>query len=327
MPELGEAVTPPEFLSGLDHDKNTCPWHDESNASASPMDETEGDDDGPMPKNLGGRLKRNLIKADENPPAADKVSVSYKNLDRSLAYQVKEKGKIKQRLQARFRDSDPKEYPLQYAPHHLIPGNESLKGNPLAAYLGDDKVIKNFKGDEEEGVSSKIIEGKSVGYDVNRAENGVWLPSPYAVSMGSNLWGAEAGLLALEKAEGVGAVDLVKRFRAAYVAESIRVSGGRQFHMRHVDYSKLVKKILEKIAEKLGTFAAGACPLSDEKVQGDKVEPPMGLRGRLDALSGELKTLLIGGIWRSPAFADSLTTEYADTLDKAAATPAVGKII
>jgi hypothetical protein len=322
VPELGEAVTPPEFLSGLKHDENTCPWHDKSNASAAPMDETEGDDDAIMPKNLGGKLKTHLLAAGQKPPAADKVNVSYKNLDKSLPYQVIEKGKIKQRLQARFRDSKPKEYSLQYAPHHLIPGNESLKGNPLVAYLGDDEVIKNFK----EEVSSKIIKGKSVGYDVNRAANGVWLPSPYAVTMGSNLWGAEAGLLALEKAEGAGAVDLVHRFRAAYVAESISVSGGRQFHMRHVDYSKLVKKILEKIAEKLGVFAAGACPLSEEKVQGDKVEPPMGLPGRLDALSGELKTLLIGGIWRPPAFADGLTAEYADTLDEAAATPAVGKV-
>jgi hypothetical protein len=324
MADLGESIAPPDFMSEVQHDKKTCPWHDESKASAKPMGETEGDDDAPMPKNLGGKLKKNMLKAGDDPPDVDKISVSYKTLDRSVSYQTVEKGKTKDRLQPIFRDSDPKEYRLQYAPHHLIPGNESLKDNPLVAFLGDDSVIKNFN---DEGISSKIIEGHSVGYDVNRAQNGVWLPSPYAVTMGSNLWGAEAGLVALESAEGPAAVDLVHKFRAAYVAESIARSGGRQFHMRHVKYSELVAGILEKIAQKMIVLASGGCPLSGEKKKGDKIEPPMGLPGRLDVISGQMKLLLTGSVWRSPAFADSLTETYAATLKKAASTPPVDKIL
>jgi hypothetical protein len=323
MTQLGESVAPPEFLSGLDHSEDTCPWHNKSDATASAMDATDGNDDGPMPKNLGGKLGKNMLKAKDNEPAIDKISVSYETTNQALKYTVTDKGKVKQRLQPRFQDSNPKEYSLQYAPHHLVPGNESLKGNPLVAFLGDDDVIANFK----DQVASVIKKGKSVGYDVNRAENGVWLPSPYAISMGSNLWGNEAGLVALEAADGAAAVSLVHQFRAAYVAESIKASGGRQFHMRHVDYSELVSKILEKIAEKLCNMVEGACPLDKGNAGDDKIEPPMGLKGRLDALSGQMKTLLVGGIWRSPAFTDDLTLTYANTLDKAAATPAVDKVL
>ncbi len=323
MTELGELISPPAFVSGIDHSEDTCPWHNKSQASAATMAPTDGDDDGPMPKNLGGQLKLKMIAAGDNPPSADRVSVSYKTRSDKLKYTVKSDGKIKSKFQIRFEDSKPKEYPLQYAPHHLVPGNESLKGNPLVAFLGDDAVITHFK----DGVASVIKKGKSVGYDVNRAQNGVWLPSPYAISMGSNIWGNEAGLVALEAADGAAAVALVHQFRAAYVAESIRASGGRQFHMRHVDYSELVAGILEKIAEKLCAMVEGACPLDKEKTSDDKVNPPMGLPGRLDALSGEMKTLLVGGIWRSPAFTDDLTMTYAATLEKAAATPAVRAVL
>jgi len=229
--ELGEAVSPPGFVSGMDHDENTCPWHKTGKDSADAMDATDGDDDGAMPKNLGGKLKSKLLAAGDKPPVADKLAVSFKTLDDRLKYSVTSDGKVKSKFQVRFKDATPKEYPLQYAPHHLVPGNESLKGNPLVAFLGADSVITHFK----DGVTSVIKDGKSIGYDVNRAENGVWLPSPYAISMGSNVWGNEAGLVAREAADGPSAVDMFHRFRAAYVAESIRVSGGRQFHMRHVD--------------------------------------------------------------------------------------------
>jgi hypothetical protein len=323
MAELGEAISPPEFLSGIDHDENTCPWHKSGKDSADPMDETDGDDDGAMPKNLGGKLRQKLTAAGAPEPDVRELEVSFKTLDDKLKYQVTKDGKVKNKFQTRFKDSDPRKYPHKYAPHHLVPGNESLKGNPLVAFLGADSVITHFA----DGVSSVIKDGKSVGYDVNRAENGVWLPSPYAISMGANIWGNEAGLVALEAADGPAAVDLVNRFRAAYVAESIRVTGGRQFHMRHVDYSDLVAKVLEKIAMKLRAMVKGACPL-DKKPEADgKINPPMGLIGRLDALSGEMKTLLVGGIWRSPAFTDDLTMTYAETLDKAAATAKVKTVL
>lgn len=323
MSQLGESVAPPEFLSGVDHDENTCPWHKADNESADAMDETDGDDDGAMPKNLGGKLKQKMMAAGDKPPDVDTLRVSYKTLDDKVKYTITDQGKIKTKFQTRFKDSDPKEYPLKYAPHHLVPGNESLKGNPLVAFLGAESVITHFA----DGQSSVIIDGKSVGYDVNRAANGVWLPSPYAISMGSNIWGNEAGLVALEAADGSAAVGLVHQFRAAYVAESIRVGGDRQFHMRHVDYSALVSKILAKIAEKLYKMVKGACPLDKGKTADDKVNPPMGLSGRLDSLSGEMKTLLVGGIWRAPAFTDDLTMTYAMTLNKAAATQAVKKVL
>lgn len=321
MPQIGEAVSPPEFISSLDHDENTCPWHGRAKDSADPMPPTDGEDDGVMPENLGGKLKENMS---EKPPAADKVRVSFRTV-KSLPYTIKVKGEIKERFQPVFQDAEPEEYDLQYAPHHCVPGNESLKNSPVVPFLGCDAVIANFKG---KGLTSKIVDRKTVGYDVNCAENGVWLPSPYAISMGSNLWGAEEGLKALRKSGfGLDAVNMVMNFRSSYVERAIEASGGRQFHMRHLAYSNFVRKILEEIGRKLRLLAAGGCPIIGEKKQGDKFEPPMGLPGRLNLLSGEMRTLLVGKVWRPPVFADGNTLAYASHLAKAAITDKVKTIL
>src|SRR3954471_19207468 len=109
MAELGESVSPPEFVSGVDHSEDTCPWHKTDKPSADPMDATDGDDDGAMPKNLGGKLKSKLLGAGDKPPDADKLTVSFKTLDDKLKYTFKADGKIKTKFQSRFKDSDPKE--------------------------------------------------------------------------------------------------------------------------------------------------------------------------------------------------------------------------
>ena len=119
----------------------------------------------------------------------------------------------------------------------MIPGNESLKGSKIVAYLGDNNVIKHYK----KGVSSKIKDDHTVGYDVNRAENGVWLPSPYALSM-SNQWPSLIGVMVVKKRLGETVANETEAFKHAYVAEAIRVSGNDQFHMRHSDYSNEVRK-------------------------------------------------------------------------------------
>src|SRR6185503_4268509 len=136
-------------------------------------------------------------------------------------------------------------YDLQYAPHHLIPGNESLKGNAVVCFLGDDPSIEEFKG----GQSSVIKEGFSTGYDVNLAENGVWLPSPYALSM-KNEWPSAPGINVIKKRKGIDLAETTESFKHAYVAESIEETG-RQFHMRHKEYSTEVQNILGAIAERL----------------------------------------------------------------------------
>jgi hypothetical protein len=299
MTQIGEMVSPPEFISDEEHSESTCPWHEKADPAGDPMEAQAPDEDSSaMPANLGTKLGRNI---EDSPPSAKTLRIPFRK-DQVFTYG---KGKVVQTYEKYVEH----EFPLQYAPHHLIPGNESLKGSPIVAYLGDDGVIDIYK----KGIASKIRKG-SVGYDVNRGRNGVWLPSPYALS-NANEWPAQAGIAALVRRQGGPVlIDLIEQFKAAYVAASIHESGQRQFHMRHNDYSRKVTEILEAIANKLA-FVAQHCPLvpaTDKK--SDKYDPPYGLVGRLDALSANLERLLKGPVWRPPLFTDSLTETYASTL-------------
>src|SRR5919198_6553003 len=61
-------------------------------------------------------------------------------------------------------DDESYELDVTVAAHHLVPGNESLlRANQLIAWM---RKGQNVKGD--------------VGYGVNHAKNGVWLPGSYA---------------------------------------------------------------------------------------------------------------------------------------------------
>jgi hypothetical protein len=199
------------------------------------------------------------------------------------------------------------DYDLQYAPHHLIPGNESLKGSSVVSFLGDDDTIEEYA----EGAASHIKEGFSVGYDVNANENGVWLPSPYALSM-ANSWPSEPGVKVIKKRLGQKLADDTEDFKMAYVAASIEEGGNRQFHMRHKEYSDKVIEILQAIGARMKLMAASECPIAKSSKKGGKFDPPMGLRGRLDVLSGNLRRLTIGAVWRDPLFTDKLTKDYAE---------------
>jgi hypothetical protein len=133
-------------------------------------------------------------------------------------------------------------------PHHLIPGNESLK---KAATL----LPWIFAGERIDS---------DVGYDVNHAANGVWLPSNNAMR-GDPAWSNAA-------------------FKGAYVRAAMGVSGGH-FHDRHGSpYSAFVTGVLNKIADRLSVEAA-RCP----RCAGEGARrPPYGLVERLDGVSRRL---------------------------------------
>lgn len=305
--EVGEAVTAPEFVREEVHSKNTCPWHNKAPGKSKKMDATDPDDDvpGAMPPNNGGKLGKNMKAAKDDPPDADTVSIYYEK-GAVLKYKA---GKKTKTVQSYSESEEREDYGLQYAPHHLIPGNESLKGSAVVEFLGDDATITEFAA----GKSSVIKDGYSVEYDVNCAVNGVWLPSPYALS-NSNAWPAEPGIEVIKKRRGLNLAKETEAFKAAYVAASIAASGGRQFHMRHNKYSDKVTEILEAIGTKLTLMAIGACPIAADSEDDGKFDPPTGLPGRLDVLSGNLRRLLTGGVWRPPLYTDDLTRVYADDL-------------
>jgi hypothetical protein len=306
--ELGEPVSPPDMGVSDSHSESTCPWHNKDEAKADPMDAADPDDDAKasMPANDGGKLGKNLTKGGEDPPAQRTVDVYY-----GEGAAIFEAGK--KSIQPYVGSTSKVTYDLQYAAHHLIPGNESLKGSELVQYLGDDDVINHFKG----GQSSKIKKGKSAGYDVNNAGNGVWLPSPYALSMVNN-WPGNTGISALKKRKGfdINVIRSTEDFQIAYIAASIEASGTpRQFHMRHNIYSKKVKDLLKAIATRLKAMTGSECPIAGKKSSDGKFDPPMGIMSRLNVLSANIKRFVVGSSWRDELFTDASNKKYLDDLN------------
>ena len=309
MTQLGEGVAIGVFVSeDKTHSKATCPWHEtEAASSADPMEDQLVDEDahGAIPANMGKKLGDNLKKASEPPPSTVAVSIAFRS-GSTIAF--KQAGKNKKVQTYKETSTETYDYPLQYAPHHLIPGNESLKGSKVLVFMGAESVIGGY----DPPGASKIKDGKSIGYDVNAATNGVWLPSPYALS-NSNRWPSQDGLKVVLRRMGQAVVDESESFKSAYVAASIEASGRRQFHMRHEDYSYKVQEILDAMGNKLKLLSL-KCPVADDSKDDGKFDPPTGLKTRLNALSGRMKTLLTGSVWRPPFFTDDLSEDYAASL-------------
>jgi len=129
------------------------------------------------------------------------------------------------------------------------------------------------------------------------------LPSPYALSM-KNERPSEAGKKILLKLKGKEYRNIAIDFQRAYVAAAIEVSGNRQFHMRHKNYSIQVFKVLDKIAAKMKKMEDGACKIAKDSKKNGKLDAPLGLVARLNALSIQLKVLLIGPVWHKKFYGD-----------------------
>lgn len=322
MPQIGEPISVSEFINS-DHSPTTCPWHQTGSQQKAKLPPTNADEDtDAMPPNDGGELGRNMRAENDNPPDVTSIWIAYKSGE-TLRYLSGKKKKKKEKVvqtYEKLRPSTEEEYALKYAPHHLIPGNESLKGSDIVPFMGDDESISNFANGQ-----ISYIEKGSVGYDVNSAKNGVWLPSPYALS-NANMWPSEAGIKVIKRRRSVQLTDETEDFKSAYVAAAIEASGNRQFHMRHKDYSDKVREILKAIAERLATMAEEGCDIAKQKKNG-KLAPPMGLPGRLNALSSNLRRLLIGPLWRDPIFTDKLTKEYANDLKEVKKKGQIRKVV
>ena len=295
--QLGESIGLSDFVSEDVHNKKVCPWHNPNPAGKSKvMDpQTPNEDTDAMPENLGTKLGTNL----GNRPEGE-LWLEY---EQGYEYHF-EQGEKKKMVQSYSKNNKYQFcYDLQFAPHHLIPGNESLKDSTVVSFLGDENAIQNF------GSKSYIKEGKSVNYDVNHADNGVWLPSPYALS-NSNQWPSASGIKIIIR-DSKSAAKETQDFVRAYVAAGIEETGC-QFHMRHVDYSAEVAKVLDEIGSRLKKMVSTYCPIAKNSKDKKKVDPPMGLPVRLNVLSNNLRRLLTGSVWRAPLFTDGLTEEYAE---------------
>ncbi|MGH8176797.1 MAG: AHH domain-containing protein [Steroidobacter sp.] len=154
------------------------------------------------------------------------------------------------------------------AAHHLLPGNASVKkATLLHKYMvWDGKNPLGFKG--------------PIGYDINNAGNGVWLPGNYAVRKETDF--------------GKNWSEFKDPFKDAYARAAMKNAGNLQLHDAHPAYNSNVRNTLLDIAKKLDALwkDRSKCPVCDKDLK-DQLTPPYGLVGRLNALSAEHKKALI----------------------------------
>lgn len=205
-------------------------------------------------------------------------------------------------------------YPVTCAAHHLIPAQETLKRAT---------VLKKY-------MTRKSSKGKcysNIGYDVNGAQNGVFLPGNYGVSsvgMSRSLWTSEPSAMgdSADDAPGPDGENLppVKRPKTSssklltglrhqvdpanrkwqYVYRAMQLTPG-QFHDRHADYSNKVLQIIEDIVteydvreKKLG---CGKCKDKFAQRAEQGIPTPFRLIARLNAVSKRLSGYLDGRKW------------------------------
>ncbi|WDD97546.1 AHH domain-containing protein [Thalassomonas actiniarum] len=158
-----------------------------------------------------------------------------------------------------------KEIPTAIIPgaHHCIPGNAA------------------FKHAMKDGLVDFVSEGgdfnltSDIGYSINHANNGVWLPGNYGVRPKKGHYTKKWS-------------SYPTAFKNEYAKRAIKATG-RQFHDAHPNYNKQVKKTLYKIMEKMGEPDKN-CPICGKEF--DSTRPPFGLVRRLDFVSASYKRVL-----------------------------------
>jgi hypothetical protein len=182
------------------------------------------------------------------------------------------------------------EFPYHVAAHHLIPGEASLAPSELYTHY----MVKDASIDIETGAGTKSFTiGWNIGYNVNGAHNGVWLPGNYALRARFSYKHKYKG----QTWEAIADGD----FKTKYSIAAMKKSGNRQFHDAHVPYNEKVLSILNKMAEKLMVHQA-VC--EQECKSKTKLNPPYRVKLRLYEWSGCLKRMVVGNpnSWKYPYF-------------------------
>jgi hypothetical protein len=156
--------------------------------------------------------------------------------------------------------------------HHLIPGNASLK-------KAMNNGLKHFMC--KKGNYNLISD---IGYDVNDAANGVWLPANYNVRPGKEDYKKKWS-------------EYSEDFKDEYAVRAMRTADA-QFHDAHPDYNAKVLATLERIKENIIIFGEGKCPICGEPNH-DKTRPPYGLVSRLNFVSQQHRQILKGLSYKS----------------------------
>ncbi len=280
--EVGELVSVIVDISE-EHSEQTCPWHEDKkpkDAKLAPADKEEDIPPPGLPKNDGGVLGKNL----GGEPEDLTVTVPFSETTPRI---VKIKGKDKE-IAEYLEDEAAQPYDVVFSAHHIIPGNEALKGHPVLQWVGDAASLGQYG----EGVSSELADGEFIGYDINSMVNGVWLPGPYALST-KGKWTDKK--LASPTTAG---------FKQAY-AFAVMDRMGRQFHYRHTKYSDFIVDCLKKVNTRLEAFAK-ECPIVNPNQQSSKpYKAPLGLVAKLNRISNRMRPLLDGSRWSPNIYTDN----------------------
>jgi len=157
--------------------------------------------------------------------------------------------------------------PVLYGAHHLIPGNDAMAKSNV--------YINGWLGPVDDGVSDE-----NIGYNINSAFNGFWLPGNYAVRP----W-----------------KGLDPDFQEAYAFLAMK-DAIRQFHDSHEPFSEFIRSELNGLEKLLKKIKNSGCPVCGSGSK--KKEPPYHLNSRLNAISSHVKGYLTGPPtrWKDPAF-------------------------
>ena len=306
--EVGEKIAVKELETEI---KNKCPFKESDEGVDKEEDEGIEDDDGDEVQkeqdNNGGTLGGNLESGRAG--ANGTVGGPYEPTD----YLIKSPQKKPRVLVPESDDVEADDYPVTVAAHHLVPGNAALGQSTLYDFLGpcgsgvlkDDGAVRKRKNISTGGKTYEIK--KLIGYNVNGAHNGVWLPGNYAIRKYQPKKKKRA---AIPNTSPVGGAkggqnwgDLSEKFddwKFNYVAAATKVAGG-QFHDTHEYYSERVLKLLSKMAIVLQSHLnGGKCDCCAK----EKLPPPFTVKKRLYELSKFLRVQVTGGVskWKDPWF-------------------------
>jgi hypothetical protein len=306
-----------------DHD-SSCPWHEKDKPPGGKLEPAHTEDDvDEMQDNEAGKLASSLKGKGAPRPAKLPVQVAYKK-DRT---EIVDPGTDDAKAVAVYKPAPAEEYFASYAAHHIIPGNETLKGHPIVAWMGGSAEID---GGKDEGKPTSVInDGEYIGYDINDSENGIWLPGPYPLSTKKS-WPAKTAMSDAVKANLITDNDVkaASSFKEAYAFAVIKEARkpydatandkkhyiGCQLHFRHDEYSRGMKLMLTKIRLKLVHFSK-ECPIpKDQKKKGDKFPAPLGLKGRMEGVSFRMRQHLVGPQWNKFVYTDDLSKRYIDKI-------------
>jgi len=282
MAELLEGVNFPQLEKELE---SKCPFTEpdppdkEEEKEHAPKDDTEAASR--IQHNDGGKLGENLTDASEG--AANTINNLHGcgKLKKEPVKDTRTNPKLV--VSVKGLDGD---YPYIQAAHHLVPGVASLEKSQLyKKYMKKGgKITTTVK-------KRKYTIKVHIGYNVNGAHNGVWLPGNYAIR-------ADVPGNPLKKDWGKVSNP---SFKENYMLSTMRKVGGKQFHDAHSAYNTRVRSTLDKIALAL-IFHQDFCE-EDCKTK-KKIPPPFRIKKRLYALSKWLKTTVTGGpsTWKDPYY-------------------------